>query len=239
MSGILQTFIGGSLVAGGANEGQEAYTTAGIYNWTAPTGVTSVSVVAVGGGASGHANGGAGLGYKNNITVVPGNSYTVVVGAYGSSSSTGTDGTDSYFISAATVSGEGGAQGTNGGGSYTGTGGGTGGGAAGLGGGGAGGYAGNGGFRPGGGGDWGLAGTGGAGGAGGYWGTGGGVGIFGQGTSGATAGAHWVAGNPGSGGVGVTYGGGGAYTGYGGVGAVRIIWPGDTRYFPTTNTGDV
>jgi hypothetical protein len=27
--------------------------------------------------------------------------------------------------------------------------------------------------------------------------------------------------------------------GNGGKGAVRIIWPGDTRQFPSTNTGDV
>jgi hypothetical protein len=25
----------------------------------------------------------------------------------------------------------------------------------------------------------------------------------------------------------------------GGAGAVRIIWPGTTRYFPSTNTGDL
>jgi hypothetical protein len=28
-------------------------------------------------------------------------------------------------------------------------------------------------------------------------------------------------------------------SGVGGSGAVRIIWPGDTRQFPSTNTGDV
>lgn len=65
--------------------GQQAYTTPGTYSWVAPAGVTSVSVVAVGAGAGAGAYGGGGgggaLAYKNNITVVPGNSYTVVVGA--------------------------------------------------------------------------------------------------------------------------------------------------------------
>jgi hypothetical protein len=31
----------------------------------------------------------------------------------------------------------------------------------------------------------------------------------------------------------------GAKRGTGGLGAVRIIWPGDTRSFPSTNTGDL
>ena len=57
---------------------QAAYTTPGTYSWTAPTGVTSVSVVCVGGGGSGGAaywsgggGGGGGLGWKNNISVTP------------------------------------------------------------------------------------------------------------------------------------------------------------------------
>ena len=36
-----------------SNAGQQAYTTAGTYSWVAPSGVTSVSVVAVGSGAGG------------------------------------------------------------------------------------------------------------------------------------------------------------------------------------------
>jgi hypothetical protein len=46
--------------------------------------------------------------------------------------------------------------------------------------------------------------------------------------------------------AGGNYGGGGGYTGgtsFGGGngagGAVRIIWPGTTRSFPSTNTGDL
>jgi len=67
--------------------GQQEYTTAGTYSWTCPAGVTSVSVVCVGAGGGGgdNSNGGSGgaLAYKNNIAVVPGNSYTVYVGPGG------------------------------------------------------------------------------------------------------------------------------------------------------------
>lgn len=74
--------------------GQALFTTAGSYTWTAPPGITSVSVVCVGSGGGGFllftntdsnvvVNGGAGggLGYTNNISVTPNNNYTVVVGA--------------------------------------------------------------------------------------------------------------------------------------------------------------
>ena len=64
------------------------------YSWVAPTGVTKVSVVAIGNGkcggtgncticVSGLGGGGGGLGYKNNISVTPGTGYTVVVGSAG------------------------------------------------------------------------------------------------------------------------------------------------------------
>ena len=74
--------------------GQALFTTAGSYTWTAPLGITSVSVVCVGSGGGGYLyiintannavfNGGAGggLGYTNNISVTPNTNYTVVVGA--------------------------------------------------------------------------------------------------------------------------------------------------------------
>jgi hypothetical protein len=85
---------------------------------------------------------------------------------------------------------------------------------------------------------------------------GGGVGIFGQGADGAggvAATSTAPAGNagnggPGSGGPGVPYGGGGrAYrivSGVvtvaepGGAGALRIVWPGTSRLFPSTNVGN-
>ena len=72
--------------------GEATFTTTGHVSttstWVAPTGVTSVSLVCVGGGGAGgymRGSGGAGggLAYKNNITTVPGNSYTVTVGRGG------------------------------------------------------------------------------------------------------------------------------------------------------------
>ncbi len=204
--------------------GQQAYTAPGTYSWTAPAGVTSVSVVAVGGGGGGSqtwanpAGSGGGLGYKNNITVVPGQTYTVVVGAGGTTASVGGIGGSSYFNSTATVEGCGGGNagtGTTGcannnssGGGYVGDGGGAGGNAPNYqSGGGAGGYAGNGGNGAGVGS--GFNGSGGGGGGGYYYSStygtsaGGGVGILGQGTSGVagTSGAGLEGGRGGSGGA--------------------------------------
>ena len=205
--------------SGQGGEGQEDFTTPGAFTWTCPTGVTSVCVVAIGAGGTGSAGntagqgggpGGGGLGWKNFITVTPGQSYTVAVGAVGAAES-GQDGGDSYFINTTTVKGGGGkgasTQSGQPGGDYVGDGGGNGGqgGDGGLstggtgyegGGGGAGGYSGAGGA--GGGGDGsthpttlaaagqGANGSGGGGGGGGYGGgyTGGGTGLLGEGTSG-------------------------------------------------------
>ena len=292
---------------------QIAFTTPGTYSWTAPEGVTSVSVVAVGGGGaagnrgfptaySSQGGGGGGLGWKNNIAVVPGQLYTVVVGAQGLSSgldsnADGGNGGDSYFINTSTVAGRGGPGGKAGsnsqvsnsqstpGGSWVGDGGGNGGRGgpgqstssgtnnSGGGGGGAGGYSGNGGNGGSGSttsnGNAGLAGSGGGGGGGSSGtsvnsdrvgpGGGGGVGIFGLGTSGAATSDpidRIYGGKGGSGGqdaqdglqgsqgsFGATFGGGGgghfaANRKSGGIGAVRIIWPGDQRQFPSTRTAD-
>lgn len=73
--------------------GQEEFTSPGTYTWVCPQGVTAVSVVCIGGGGGGDAGsdlvgvggggGGGGLAFRNNITVIPGQSYTVVVGAGG------------------------------------------------------------------------------------------------------------------------------------------------------------
>lgn len=210
--------------------GQQEYTDPGTYTWVAPEGVTTVYAVAIGGGgAGGYAIGfpgnrtprspgggaGGGLGWKNSISVTPGQSYTVVVGAGGTGS--GADGANSYFISTDTVAGLGGQGGHNGwnntysgsariatGGSFVGDGGGTGGTGAPGGGnwstttsadsggaGGAAGYSGNGGA--GGTNGTGTSGSGGGGGGAGaptgntigFSGNGGGVGIYGEGTSGA------------------------------------------------------
>ena len=157
--------------------GQKEYTVVGTHSWTCPADVTSVCVVCIGGGggSSGGAGGtggaGGGLGWKNNISVTPGQSYTVVVGdggagvefsSPGNLNPSGENGGDSYFINTSTVKGGGGQGGQNAalqgslgpgvGGDYTGDGGGNGGdgggvgtGNNGTGGGGAGGYSGNGG----------------------------------------------------------------------------------------------
>jgi len=192
--------------------GQAEWTTGGTYSWTCPAGVTSVCAVCVGSGGGQRSGGGGGLGWKNNIPVTPGQSYTVEVGA-----GTQGNGSQSYFIDATTVQGGGGAgNGVQGdGGGYVGDGGGNGGvGSIGAhgdhgGGGGAGGYSGTGGtggVSQAGGDTTGTDGTGGAGGGGGGFsngyaqGTGGGgVGIYGEGASG-TGGTGQNAGQGGSGG---------------------------------------
>jgi hypothetical protein len=195
-----------------AAPGQAEFTTPGTYTWTAPEGVYAVSAVTVGGGGGGAGNtnagsgaGGGALGWKNNIPVVPGQTYTVVVGAGGTVGGTGTGGTGgtSYFINTNTVSANGGLGAVSGstqdrsGGTFIGDGGGVGGiggsrrstGSAG-GGGGAGGYTGRGG-RGGGNITTEMTGVGGGGGGGGFAGSadtagsGGGVGIYGQGENGA------------------------------------------------------
>ena len=181
-----------------AGTGSQYYQSAGTFSWVAPAGVTSVCVVCIGptldwANGAYYGRGGGGLGWKNNITVIPGNSYNVQVG----SSATGTD---SFFISDTTVKG-GCATGSSTGGTYVGDGGGNGGagGAAtgpttsGGGGGGAGGYAGNGGAGGAQGANSGSAaatssggGGGGAGGTSGAFGAGGGgVSVYGIGSTGA------------------------------------------------------
>ena len=224
--------------------GQAVYTTN--TTWTAPAGVTSVSVVAVGPGAGA-------LAYRNNITVVPGNSYTVGGSSF-----------PVYFINTATVSagrnstrtGDGGGNSGNSPAPYNA-------------GGGAGGYSGSGGNAATSSGTNGTAGSGGGGGGGGRgnlsMGAGGGVGLLGEGSSGGAgtqAGVYSYGGGGGSGGgtggtsfnngdtvsqysgYGGQYGGDVGADGEGGTGgdggrAIRIIWPGTTRQFPSTNTGDM
>lgn len=254
MSALQQALLVGS---GGPASGQAVFTTPGTTTWVCPEGVTSVSVVAVGAGGAyasfvspyfhNIGGGGGALAYTNNISVVPGQSYTVVVGNTVSQNS----GESSSFGQAGTLSpvaGGGGCTTTNAGGPggtvVTGTGGsgGTGGyWSAGeyssSGGGGAGGYSGSGGTGasnfgspvPG------SAGAGGGGGGGGQGYRGGGVGIHGEGASGS---GSFVHGNGGSGSVDGLYGAGGSSIGAAGHGAVRIIWPGNLRQFPSTRTAD-
>ena len=74
----------GLSISGLVKPTEALYTNPGTYNWECPAGVTSVSVVVVGSGGkgsdAGSGGGGGALAYKNNITVVPGNTYAVKVG---------------------------------------------------------------------------------------------------------------------------------------------------------------
>jgi len=242
------------------------FTTAGTYSWVAPAGVCAVSAVVIGGGGGGRngsggtGGGGGGLGWRNNIPVTPGTSYTVVVGAGGSPGSSSTNGGCSYVFTNLLGGGgrSGGSGGSGGGRTATpcgggGTGGnGNGGSGPGGGGGGAGGYTGNGGT--GGYGCSGGAGTAGTGG-GGNGGAGGSRNVFCgyyfeySGSDGQGASVF------GSADASKSYGGGGGGGGYfeypcgyyffangclGVRGAVRIVWAGGTRgtpAFPSTNVG--
>jgi len=93
---------GGITITAVTLPGEQIYSTPGTYSWTAPAGVTSVSVVCIGAGGAGtrgtspsdvdqlrRGGGGGGLGWKNNIAVTPGQTYTVVVGAGGNALATG------------------------------------------------------------------------------------------------------------------------------------------------------
>lgn len=276
----------------GQASGQIAYTVPGTYSFVVPAGVTSISVLGIGGGAGGAAgtsasggNGGAGggLAYRNNIAVTPGETLNLHVGAGGPQNANNPEGgSTSLYRGSATLAnallnvqpaqqpagnttnalgavqtyfggGDGGYGNTNGGG----------------GGGGAAGYTGRGGNggSPTGNTNTGNGNNGLGGGAGGGRGTGGtaggrsgaGVGIMGLGASGAggvwnapaqggSGGENATSGN-GASGVAGRYGGGGAGGGRDGYspiepgpgagGAMRIIWPGDTRQFPSTNVTDL
>jgi hypothetical protein len=244
--------------------GQAEFTTPGTFQWTCPPGVTSVSVVAVGVGGyagSGHGGGGGELRYKNDIPVVPGTLYTVVVAAASSTSKAGS--TSFNVTSCVAMSGSNGTvSGALGGSGGVGDGGGNGGKGAAAGntygsGGGAGGYSGNGGDganngspystggpqgQPGQGG----AGSGGSSGQNTYLdgGGGGGVGLLGQGASGTGRGVGGSGGESGTtntvkgGDYGGGMGGNTSVNGSPGKAAVRIIWPGNKRKFPDTRTAN-
>ena len=124
----------------GEEEGDIIFNTPGSYTWTAPQGVTAVAAVTIGGGGGGtnsDGGGGGGLGWNNNITVVPGQTYTVVVGQGGAgadgSRGDSNNGEDSWFIDSDTVRGSGG---THHGGGFAGDGGNSGGSGGSFGGGG-------------------------------------------------------------------------------------------------------
>ena len=88
--------ISGSSFASTTVTGDQTFTTVGTTNWTVPAGVYSINVVAVGGGGGGKSwnggpdnpgcgGGGGALAYANNISVIPGTTYTITVGGPGAS----------------------------------------------------------------------------------------------------------------------------------------------------------
>jgi hypothetical protein len=274
---------------------QQAYTSAGTYSWVAPAGVTSVSMVGVGAGGGavtfpngipgGSGGGGGGLGYKHNVPVTPGATYTVVVGlggrgAYGGDGNQNSANYIDYIVAGGSFTAEAGAatsfngnnlatggvgafntaggaggirvNGNTDGGANGGLGGsnggtrsywGFGGGAAGYGPSGTGGQGGV--WQSGGvytvGATAGSSGTGAAGGAAG-WSQQCGVGLLGKGATGGISqgGSGGTVGQIGNSGGGASTPGTNVATAMRGApGGFRLIWPGTTRYFPDTNTGDL
>jgi hypothetical protein len=243
--------VGQSAASGASNSitttavtGQQVYSYPYSSNWLCPAGVTSVSVMVVGGGGGG----GGALCYTNNISVTPGNTYTATCtlsaaifldyatgvtanGAYAISGAVKNANTTGFGGGAAGYAGKGGDGNTSGAGSAA---------PAGGGGGGAGGvYNSSTNSKLGGGGGVGLLGQGASGAGGAASGAQGG----GGGSGGNTGGAGGPPGNPASGG---NYGSAGGLTypdqptaGNGGLTAIRIMWPGTTRSYPSTNTGNL
>ena len=82
--------------------GIQIYSTGGTYSWTAPVGVTSVTVTAIGGGGGGgttgiQRGGGGGGCAVGTLTVVPGTAYAVNVGAGGAALGAGGNSSISGF----------------------------------------------------------------------------------------------------------------------------------------------
>lgn len=103
--------------------GISVFTTTGTSNWTAPAGVTTVKVTVIGGGGSGGGNsanannggGSAGLAI-GVVSVTPGTSYTVTVGAASTINTAGgtlpVGGTSSFGTLISATGGQGGSGGT-------------------------------------------------------------------------------------------------------------------------------
>jgi hypothetical protein len=108
---------GKSFITTNVNAGVvQRFTTVGSTAWTAPTDVTQVEVLVVAGGGAGAIGGGGGGGgaggliYNNQYSVTPGQTYTVTVGAGGSSITGGADvqgtsGSNSIFGSLIAIGG--------------------------------------------------------------------------------------------------------------------------------------
>ncbi len=111
--GTALVFLTGLVFSAASAAETDDYQTPGTYTWVAPPGVSSVTVEAWGGGGAGggatgnRAAGGGGAGgqyARRVVTVVPGNSYAVVVGAGGTGSTgNGQPGGESRFGTNAVV----------------------------------------------------------------------------------------------------------------------------------------
>ena len=93
MSGPISSLISGG--GGGAEPGQQAFTSTGTTNWVVPTGVTEISAMCVGAGGGsagtgsnrgGGGGGGGALAY-GTFAVTPGETLEVIVGAHGNGGS--------------------------------------------------------------------------------------------------------------------------------------------------------
>ena len=113
-------FLSGNLLA----QTTQTFTTAGTQTWTAPIGVSSISVECWGGGGAGGGatgnpsagGGGAGGSYSKitTITVTPGQTYSLFVGAGGTGSiNAGNPGGDSWFLNDTTILAKGGYGGSS------------------------------------------------------------------------------------------------------------------------------
>ncbi len=126
LTNLVLTFVCTALIGiSGWGQTTQTYTTTGTSSWTAPAGVTSVTVQAWGaGGAGGGSNinkragsGGGGGAYtlNNSVSVIPGNIYvnaiTVGAGGTGSIGNNGTNGQASSVALGTTVSANGGTYG--------------------------------------------------------------------------------------------------------------------------------
>ncbi len=106
---VADTSLGAAL--GGAVFHASSWNATESYSWTVPAGVTSISVICVGGGGAGETNhdgasgGGGGLAYKNGLAVTPGDTVNVYVGGGGFSAGWGQTNPDSGQSSYITYNG--------------------------------------------------------------------------------------------------------------------------------------
>ena len=110
------TYVCNGAGAGGGSvqfSNMQVFSTPGSYTWTCPAGVTKVMGELWGGGGGGCYTGGGGGGYgKQIINVVPGVTYSIVVGA-GGSTCPGSNGGNSQFSTIIAYGGSHGASGNS------------------------------------------------------------------------------------------------------------------------------